>query len=100
RGSGSSTRCIRSASRRSGRSRRRPRAAPVADTARRGVKRVIDGCCLALVSPVAALCLIEARLTDGSEAVFAFWAQTFALVPGVIGVFVRRAFYRLTLEAC
>ncbi len=29
-----------------------------------------------------------------------FWAQLFALVPGLPGVFVRRAFYRLTLERC
>jgi virginiamycin A acetyltransferase len=72
----------------------------VADAARRGVKRLIDGCCLVLVGPAAALCLIEARLTADSEAAFAFWAQTFALVPGVAGVFVRRAFYRLTLEGC
>src|SRR3954469_972491 len=67
---------------------------------RRGVKRLIDGCCLVLVSPAAALCGVEARLTAGSETAFEFWAQAFALVPGVAGVFVRRAFYRLTLERC
>jgi virginiamycin A acetyltransferase len=72
----------------------------VVDAARRGVKRVIDGCCLVLVSPAAVMCLIEARRSDHSDATFAFWAQAFALVPGVPGVFVRRAFYRLTLEGC
>lgn len=72
----------------------------MADAARRGVKRFIDGICLVLVSPAAALCDIEARLTSGSETGFEFWAQAFALVPGTAGVFVRRAFYRLTLERC
>jgi hypothetical protein len=46
------------------------------------------------------MCLIEARRSDGMDATFSFWAQAFALVPGVPGVFVRRAFYRLTLEGC
>jgi acetyltransferase-like isoleucine patch superfamily enzyme len=44
------------------------------------------------------MCAIEAR-GDG-EAAFAFWSQLVALVPGSPGVFVRRAFYRLTLDRC
>ncbi len=32
-----------------------------------------------------------------SHKIFLFWAQTLALIPGVPGNFLRRAFYRLTL---
>lgn len=61
-------------------------------------KRGLDALSVALVSPAAALCALEAR--TGGEATFGFWAQCFALVPGLPGVFVRRAFYRLTLDSC
>lgn len=61
-------------------------------------KRGLDGVSLAVVSPAAALCALEAR--TGGEATFAFWAQFFALVPGLPGVFLRRAFYRQTLDSC
>ena len=46
---------------------------------RRNVKRAIDACFLMVMAPFAILC---------------------ALVPGLPGVCLRRAFYRLTLEAC
>jgi acetyltransferase-like isoleucine patch superfamily enzyme len=68
------------------------------DAIRLLVKRTVDAISMALVSPAAAMCGLEAR-TDG-ETVFSFWAQLFALVPGLPGVFLRRAFYRLTLESC
>jgi acetyltransferase-like isoleucine patch superfamily enzyme len=70
------------------------------DGARRGVKRAIDAGCILLVAPAAAMCVIEAGVSDRAEAAFTFWAQSFALVPGVVGVFLRRAFYRCTLDAC
>ncbi len=44
------------------------------------------------------MCQLEAR-GDG-ESVFQFWTQFFSMVPGPPGVFLRRAFYRLTLERC
>lgn len=44
------------------------------------------------------MCAVEAR-GDG-EAAFTFWSQLYALVPGSPGVFVRRAFYRQTLDRC
>jgi acetyltransferase-like isoleucine patch superfamily enzyme len=46
------------------------------------------------------MCAIEARLSEQSETAFTFWAQTYALVPGLPGIFLRRAFYRLTLDRC
>ena len=69
-------------------------------SARRWIKRAADLCCTVAVSPCAALCAIEARGARHGDAAFAFWAQTFALVPGLPGVFLRRAFYRLTLDHC
>jgi virginiamycin A acetyltransferase len=68
-------------------------------TPRRLVKRAIDGCCLAMVSPLAGLCALESRY-GGGDACFTFSAQLCALLPGLPGVFLRRAFYRLTLESC
>jgi len=68
-------------------------------TLRRTLKRAFDACSTVLVSPAALMAGLEAR-HGNSEAVFTFWAQLLALVPGLPGVFLRRAFYRLTLEAC
>jgi acetyltransferase-like isoleucine patch superfamily enzyme len=34
------------------------------------------------------------------EGVFLFWAHFFALVPGLPGAYLRRGFYRQTLQAC
>jgi len=65
---------------------------------RRNVKRAIDACFLMVMAPFAILCALEAK--RGGETLFTMLAQGCALVPGVPGVFLRRAFYRLTLEAC
>jgi virginiamycin A acetyltransferase len=65
---------------------------------RRILKRTIDACCLAVMAPFAILCALEAK--RGGEAFFTMLARGCALVPGLPGVFLRRAFYRLTLEAC
>jgi virginiamycin A acetyltransferase len=72
----------------------------VSSAARRAIKRSLDACCLPIVGPAVAMCRLEARLSERADAMFTFWAQTFALVPGLPGVFVRRAFYRRTLESC
>ena len=65
---------------------------------RQFVKRVIDAIYLVAVWPFALSCELD-RLGSG-EGMFVFWSQAFALVPGPPGVFVRRAFYRLTLDKC
>jgi len=67
---------------------------------RRSLERVANAVCLASAAPWAALCWVEARVTLCGEAVFGCCAQAFALVPGLPGVYLRRAFYRLTLDAC
>ena len=65
---------------------------------RRNVKRAIDACFLMVMAPFAILCALEAK--RGGETLFTMLAQGCALVPGLPGVCLRRAFYRLTLEAC
>ncbi len=36
----------------------------------------------------------------GREKAFPGWSQTFSLVPGLLGTYLRRAFYRLVLPSC
>jgi virginiamycin A acetyltransferase len=63
-------------------------------------KKIVDWCCRVALAPCGWMCAVEARRGVDREAMFAFWAQTFALVPGLPGVFLRRAFYRWTLDDC
>ena len=63
------------------------------------VKRAIDACSVVAVAPLGALCALEAKFGGGATA-FTFSSQLCALLPGLPGVFLRRAFYRLTLESC
>lgn len=65
-----------------------------------GVKAVLDALSLVVVSPAAVTCAIERRINIHGEEMFGFWAHVFALLPGHPGLFLRRAFYRLTLDAC
>ena len=67
---------------------------------RHAIKRAVDFCCIAVVAVPAAMCALEAACSENGEAVFSFWAQSFALVPGLPGVSLRRAFYKLTLDQC
>lgn len=62
-------------------------------------KAALNGTALAAILPCAVTCWTERRLAQ-SDAIFSLWAQLFAMVPGYPGLFLRRAFYRLTLEAC
>lgn len=67
---------------------------------RQAVKNAVDVLCLVMVAPAAATTLLEARVLPDSERLFALWGQALALVPGVPGIFLRRAYYRLTLDRC
>jgi acetyltransferase-like isoleucine patch superfamily enzyme len=64
------------------------------------IKRLLNVVALAIVSPAALTCWFEGLLSRRSQALFAFWAQLFAILPGLPGLFLRRAFYRWTLERC
>ena len=67
---------------------------------RQGIKRFIDAGCIVLVAPLGWLCALEATRDVHRDTVFSFCAHVFALMPGLPGVFLRRAFYRLTLDSC
>jgi virginiamycin A acetyltransferase len=66
----------------------------------RPLKRACNLVALLLVAPAAFTCWLERRLSPSSQFVFAFWTHVVALLPGVPGVFLRRAFYRMTLDEC
>jgi virginiamycin A acetyltransferase len=67
---------------------------------RQMIKRIVDWCCMVAVAVPAAMCALEAAFSQTSDVVFSFWAQSFALLPGLPGVSLRRAFYKLTLDEC
>jgi virginiamycin A acetyltransferase len=64
------------------------------------LKAVANAASLAAASPFAALSGLEHRLLRGHEGVYRFCAQTLAIVPGPLGTYVRRGFYRLALDDC
>ena len=72
----------------------RPRRRP------RPLKRACNIVALILMAPSALTCWLERRLSASSQFVFAFWTHVVAIVPGLPGVFLRRAFYRWTLQEC
>jgi acetyltransferase-like isoleucine patch superfamily enzyme len=66
---------------------------------RRVLKRAADALALLLVLPCYLGYLLGA-LVLGRLRVFPGWSQAMSLVPGLTGVFLRRAFYRLALPRC
>ena len=66
----------------------------------RPLKRACNVVALILTAPLALTCWLERQLSPSSQLVFAFWTQVVALLPGVPGVFLRRGFYRWTLDEC
>ena len=63
-------------------------------------KSLLNTIALLVVSPLGFLTWLEQRFSSASEVVFAVCAQTVALMPGLPGVFLRRAYYRYALESC
>jgi acetyltransferase-like isoleucine patch superfamily enzyme len=63
------------------------------------LKTAADAVALVLVLP----CWLAYRLGGlllGPDQAFPGWSQAFALLPGLTGVYLRRAFYRLALPHC
>lgn len=63
-------------------------------------KTLFNALALVAVFPAAIMCRLERRLRPNSEEVYLFWAHVVATAPGLPGVYLRRAFYRLTLDDC
>ncbi|WP_146526450.1 acyltransferase [Novipirellula artificiosorum] len=53
-----------------------------------------------LVSPAVLVCYLETLRGDGYERMFHSCGQCFALLPGFLGMCLRRAFYCGTLRSC
>ncbi len=54
-----------------------------------------------LILPFAIICKLEEKLLPGhAETLFNACAQIMAVLPGLPGSFLRRAFYGMTLESC
>jgi virginiamycin A acetyltransferase len=63
------------------------------------LKAAANSLALALVLP----CYLAYRMGSlalGPEKAFPGWAQAFSLIPGLCGVYARRAFYRLVFPRC
>jgi acetyltransferase-like isoleucine patch superfamily enzyme len=73
----------------------KPRSAPL----RSALKSVANVVALALVAPLWLPARLEATLTGG-EGFFTAGAELLSLVPGRIGVYLRRGYYRVCLDAC
>jgi virginiamycin A acetyltransferase len=76
------------------------RTLPGLSVLRRMLKHACNLVALGVVSPCAIACWIERRWSGSSQAIFQLWTHVFALLPGPPGVFLRRAFYRWTLDHC
>ena len=66
---------------------------------KRFLKQLVELLATLAVMPVAGLCRVGIWLC-GPDRGFAGWSQLFSLIPGLTGVFLRRAFYRLVLPRC
>ena len=65
------------------------------------VKIILNKICQLLVLPFALICQIEDRLIPGHvEVMFNMFSHIMAILPGLPGTFLRRAFYSLTIESC
>ena len=71
-----------------------------AGAGRRSVKALFNFVAAVAVAPFGLLSGLERRLLPTSEMLFQFGAHSLALCPGVPGAFLRRAYYRQTLERC
>lgn len=65
----------------------------------RPLKQFLNRLASVIVSPLALACALERRL-GRSLSWFTFCGHLLALMPGAPGVFLRRAFYRWTLDHC
>ena len=63
------------------------------------LKSTANGIATVLVLP-AVVCFYLGRLAIGPEKAFLGWSQLLSIVPGITGVYVRRAFYHWVMNAC
>jgi virginiamycin A acetyltransferase len=71
----------------------------VGDPMKALVKTFANGLAVLLVLPAFLLYQLG-KLALGKEKAFPGWSQAFSLPPGLLGVYLRRAFYRMVLAQC
>ena len=65
------------------------------------IKKILNLLCQLLVLPFVILCKVEKIIfSRNAEMIFHICTHIMALLPGLPGVFFRRAFYSLTLDKC
>lgn len=64
------------------------------------LKSIFNFLALVLIFPLAACSWLEKTFLPPSEIVYSFFAQLLALIPGLPGIFCRRAFYHLAVQNC
>jgi virginiamycin A acetyltransferase len=62
-------------------------------------KNLANAICFVIVSPIAIAYFVGARVV-GRQTAFKGWSQALSLIPGMLGNYLRLAFYRSTLAAC
>jgi acetyltransferase-like isoleucine patch superfamily enzyme len=67
---------------------------------RRLIKLFLNTTAAVLVAPSVFICYLETKRGPGYERFFHGWGQFYAIVPGLMGMCLRRAFYRGTLSEC
>jgi len=66
---------------------------------RQSLKAVANTICIVVTVPLWAASVLYSVVVR-SEGLFTFFAQIVAMLPGGLGVYLRRAYYRLTLGRC
>jgi acetyltransferase-like isoleucine patch superfamily enzyme len=64
------------------------------------LKTIANIVALTVAFPCAVTCWVETAVSPTSEGFFCFWSHCAALLPGLPGMYLRRAFYRLALDRC
>jgi virginiamycin A acetyltransferase len=68
---------------------------------KQALKQLLNLFCQLLVLPLVVLCKLEEIVfSRNTEIIFQICTHLVALLPGLPGVFLRRAFYSLTLDEC
>lgn len=63
------------------------------------IKISAESFCLLLLSPAILLVILESKISE-REILFVLFGNLLSLIPGIIGVFLRRAYYSQTLLSC
>jgi len=64
------------------------------------LKRIAEIVSFLLLIPILVLVLLERKLLPNSHTIYTIFAQCMATIPGIIGDYLRRIFYRFAIKEC